>query len=207
MSPLSASSSSSLKSGVWSITINNPVDADTQMLLPPGWKLVGQYEEGEQGTRHFQGMLTTPYVRFSQVKKLFPKAHIEKARSREALEAYVKKEDTRIGEFTANESMTMFALQDLVASLWNDEEFTNKFLIVDGVPLDRGEANLAYVDFIVGKLIIEGAYAIEFTAINPMWRSSWKKFGRQIILRYKESLIHTPAQEAEIQANTIVRTG
>ena len=41
------------KHTAWSITINNPTVAEVE-LNTPGWKLEGQYEEGANGTRHFQ---------------------------------------------------------------------------------------------------------------------------------------------------------
>lgn len=85
----------------WSITINNPSDSDLE-----SWKNAsalhwvveakGQLEQGEAGTRHIQGFLKTQQVRFSQVKKAFPRAHIEVARNPAALAKYVVKEDTRI---------------------------------------------------------------------------------------------------------------
>lgn len=82
----------------WSITVNNPTLADMEPELPPCWKLTGQLESGEEGTTHYQGMLSTPQVRFSAVKKVFQRAHIELARNKAALAKYVHKDDTRIAE-------------------------------------------------------------------------------------------------------------
>lgn len=83
----------------WSITINNPTDEDRTLLAqPPSWvkNCVYQDELGSEGTLHIQGCLQTAQVRFSQVKKFLPRAHIELARNREALLQYVKKEDTAV---------------------------------------------------------------------------------------------------------------
>lgn len=82
----------------WSITINNPTADDMSPTLPAGWKLVGQMEKGEEGTLHYQGMLTTNQVRFSAVKKVFSRAHIELAKNRKGLEKYVHKPETRVSE-------------------------------------------------------------------------------------------------------------
>lgn len=88
----------------WSLTINNPTDDDRQNLamLPAGWTVKGQEEKGEQGTLHLQLMLKTPQVRFSAVKKHFPRAHIEKARNEVALSNYVVKSETRVSELTVD---------------------------------------------------------------------------------------------------------
>lgn len=92
---------------IWSITINNPTSADEEEIArarQKGWKVEGQLEKGENGTAHYQLMVSTGQVRFSAVKKAFTRAHIEPARNPQALKQYVEKEDTRIGELaTANE--------------------------------------------------------------------------------------------------------
>lgn len=92
---------------IWSITINNPTSADEEEIArarQKGWKVEGQLEKGENGTAHYQLMVSTGQVRFSAVKKAFTRAHIEPARNPQALKQYVEKEDTRIGKLaTANE--------------------------------------------------------------------------------------------------------
>ena len=173
-----------------SITINNPIDSDTKCTLPAGWKLEGQFEEGEEGTKHFQGMLTTPQVRFSAVKKAFPRAHIEAARMKKALQKYVHKEDTRVEEYAGNATMNMFQSQDLIASLWENDEWVRRITtdrIIKMYKGDMGLIALAYVDEIVEEQIESGVVGLEFTAINPMWRSSWKRFHQAIIGRYNRS--------------------
>lgn len=85
----------------WSITLNNPTEEE---LLR--WKTVtefhwvleakGQLERGESGTLHIQGMLKTDNVEWKRVKKLFPRAHVERATNVFALERYVEKSDTRV---------------------------------------------------------------------------------------------------------------
>lgn len=88
----------------WSVTCNlanvtrDRVEDCIQNARLSGWGIEGQIERGEQGTEHYQLMVKTPQVRFSAVKKMFPTAHIELARNRIALEAYVHKEETRVQE-------------------------------------------------------------------------------------------------------------
>lgn len=43
-----------------------------------------------------------------------------------------------------------------------------------------------YLDMLVGEDIMNGVCGIEYIAINPMWRSAWKKFWRQMIAREKK---------------------
>lgn len=174
----------SLRATCWSITINNPTAQDTQCNVP-GWKLHGQYEEGEEGTRHFQGMLKTPQVRFAQVKKEFPRAHIEVARNKEALALYVNKKETRVATYEAQGVPSMFEYQDIVANRWDEEEFQEYY--VHYPRHEPSELAMKYLDAIVDTLIDEGFKGIEFIAINPMWRASWKKFWRSIIRRNARS--------------------
>lgn len=172
----------------WSITINNPTPQDTGCDLPAGWVLTGQFEEGgNSGTRHFQGMLTTPQVRFRAVKKVFPRANIQVARNRKALAKYVSKQETRVAEFTTRQSdiPTIFEYQNTVASRWSWDAYNAriKFKIDNRMLPDYDDVAMEYLDALVSEDIENGVRGIEFIAINPMWRSSWKKFWRSIIIR------------------------
>lgn len=187
----------SQRSGCWSITINNPQEGELEGLeLPPGWKLQGQMEVGKEGTPHYQGMLTTPQVRFSAVKKVLVRAHIEPARNRSALQKYVHKEDTRSSEVAVVESKipTLFDYQKVVADEWDEEEW-HRFS-KDVVPEKIDDIAMLYLDRIVAAHIEQGVRGIEFIAINPMWRSSWKKFWRSIIKRNAaQSQVQTPRSQ------------
>lgn len=167
----------------WSITINNPTPDDMAPELPPGWQLQGQLEVGEQGTQHYQGMLTTPQVRFAALKKVLPRAHIEIARNRKALEKYVHKDDTRVGLVDTVKSRipTLFEYQDVVAQKWDNNELFKRFREMKSPDLD--EAAMEYCDSLVAQDIEAGVKGVEFIAINPMWRASWKKFWSSIIKR------------------------
>jgi len=166
----------------WSITINNPTEGEVNCQMHPGWVLTGQYEEGEEGTRHFQGMLTTPQVRFSAVKRIFPRAHIEIARNKKALAEYVTKEDSRVASFEGNATPNIFQYQRKVCENWSYDQYERLQEMYHREGHD--EVALRYVDLICSQLIREGARGLEFIAINPMWRSSWKKFYSSIINRY-----------------------
>jgi len=169
------------RSNCWSITTNNPVKADYSPALPPGWTIEGQKEIGKEGTPHLQLMLKCSGTeRFSAVKRVFPRAHIEKARDAKALANYVHKEETRVDEFRTQGIPSIFQYQKVVASKWDDKVFTDlrqssNQCIEDSV--------MEYVDHIVSQEIEIGQEGAEWLAINPMWICSWRKFWRSIIKR------------------------
>lgn len=186
----------------WSITINNPVETDYKCPLPAKWSLEGQLEKGNEGTVHFQGMLTTPQVRFSQVKKIFPRAHIEVAKNKSALKKYVHKDETRIEAVSDNVSTipTLFDFQHTIASEWDDLDFaayTEQYSDNDVVKLGMGEIALRYVDSLVEKHIENGVNGVEYIAVNPMWRSAWKKFYKSMVARERMVKINSCAPGIE----------
>ena len=164
----------------WSVTINNPVASDDEAIATAkqrsGWNVIGQLEKGDNGTPHYQMIVHTPQIRFSALKKLFPRAHIELARNPAALSVYVKKEDTRIGELPAGE------LYPSPQRIWD--------MFAEWIgPYTKG-AYLNFVDEafldIFDKFIsihIEKGYIMEFFAINPQNRSIVKRYSASIISR------------------------
>nr|QIH29491.1 master replication initiator protein [Parsley severe stunt associated virus] len=81
----------------WCFTINNPKEhlifSEDKMKY-----LVYQLEEGEQGTRHFQGYVEMiKRSSLKQMSKLFPDAHLEKRRGTQTeARNYAMKEESRI---------------------------------------------------------------------------------------------------------------
>lgn len=167
-------------------------------------------EEGAEGTKHFQGMLKTPQVRFSAVKKVLPRAHIEVARNRAALKKYVHKDETRVSEVNTMVSAipNLFEYQGVVAKSFDLEWLQGKYkerleawtqqATAAAKPPDMDEMAMDYLDGIVAEHIRQGMRGVEYIAINPMWRSSWKKFWRSIIERNAQSPQDQapPAQDA-----------
>lgn len=162
----------------WSVTINNPTKSDEEWIaqarLNRGWKVYGQLEKGAQGTEHYQLMVTTPQVRFSAIKKAFPRAHIELARDKNALAKYVSKEDTRLGQLpsspefvTPNKLMSWYGeYYDQVVSLHGE----------DRLPL------LDIFDTMIKQKIMEGFY-VESYGANPQIRAQIKQYGKAIAFR------------------------
>lgn len=84
----------------WQITINNPSDSeypDPQKIKDLRY-VIWQKEKGEQEeTPHFHAHFEFKRsIRFTTIKKLFPRAHIESVRDREESMRYCCKVDTRI---------------------------------------------------------------------------------------------------------------
>jgi len=188
----------------WSITINNPTEKDLNPTLPAGWAITGQIEQGEEEkTEHYQACLTTPQVRFSAVKKIFPRAHIEVAKNREALKKYVHKEDTRVEAVADKVSNipTLFDYQHTIASRWVDTEWEAfaERMSKEDPKKTIGDWAVEYVDTLVATDIENGVCGIEYIAINPMWRSAWKKFWRPMIKRERKRVADSQTDKTDSQ--------
>jgi len=89
----------------WALTLNNPTDEDRELLkTPPPFvsEIWYQLEHAPTtGTPHFQMCLHTTQQRFAAIKEFLPRAYIEKARNKDALQEYCKKSATSVdGSFT-----------------------------------------------------------------------------------------------------------
>lgn len=164
---------------VWSLTINNPTPSDEEgiaLARQKGWKVEGQLEKGKDGTVHYQLMVKTPQVRFSAVKKAFPRAHIEVARNVQALQQYVSKQDTKIAPLSTSQEKypSLSRYWELVTEWIND---AYPYILCDDTPI-----TLALLDKATYALIYEG-YHVEGIATNPSTRSAWKQYGEAIMMR------------------------
>lgn len=171
----------SARASAWSVTINNPTKDDEEYMnlaRQKGWKVEGQLERGEQGTPHYQLLVKTPQVRFSAVKKAFPRAHIEVARNVAALEQYVNKEETREGELPVQQERypSLSRLWELFADWVSDHRLT---LAKETWNEDQW---LFHFDMFIRDSIIDG-YFVESMAVNPQVRGCVKKYGREILIR------------------------
>lgn len=191
----------------WSITINNPKEEDYKVTLPAGWTLEGQIEQGEEGTLHFQGYLKTNQVRFSAVKKVFPRAHIEIARNVQALQNYVHKVDTRVQAVETQHSThtSMFDYMHLLARSWDDAEYdtfcdTNR-ATYNG---DLTEMRMGYVDVLIGRHIANNLMnGVEYIGVNPMFRNAWKRYGLSILQR-ERTLMQQASESASVREEIVI---
>lgn len=79
----------------WCFTLNNYTEKDIQFLkdLEKTYMCVGK-EVGESGTPHLQGYITfNRTYRLPQLKKLMPRAHLEVAKSKDAMNYCMKEGD------------------------------------------------------------------------------------------------------------------
>lgn len=173
----------------WSITINNPTDADLE-----SWKhakalhwvkeAIGQLEKGENGTLHIQGLLKTDKVRFSQVKRAFPRAHVEPARNLPALEAYVQKSETKVATIVTAKIATASDIQRQLHS--EVLEFRDRYHPGLSFPEIRSQIEKnweAFLDSAVEKLMLQGYYGAEFVVCNPQVRGAYRRYIYPMVMR------------------------
>jgi len=160
----------------WSLTLNMDtvrrefIDDCIGNAIRMGWKPDGQRETGDKnGVKHYQLQLHTPQVRFSQVKKVFPTAHIEQTRNKFALKNYVHKEATRDGEIDFKNIENRFVQYKDVRDRfyeWLLQEFEAPEMIAD-----RTET----WDKFIGISIEEGIEC-DVIGVNPQYRSCIQKY-------------------------------
>lgn len=186
-----------MRSTCWSVTVNNPTAADEEQInfaRQRGWRVEGQLEKGSEGTPHYQLRVTTPQVRFSALKKAFPRGHIEAARDPVALGKYVTKEVTRVSGLPTGQDAypSLSKFWDLIYQYltMNDKEGLNLMALEDDTVLMYKENDheaflktpLVVFDLAVRDLIKRG-YHVEALASNPSTRSMWKLYAAEIVLR------------------------
>lgn len=179
----------------WSVTINNPTPEDEESIArsrQSGWKVEGQLEKGDGGTLHYQLSVKTPQVRFSALKKAFPRAHIEVARNAAALDKYVVKEDTR--QAALPESQAMYPS---LSQYWTLIVQELDVLYPHGPPVGFSDP-LVLLDRMTDRLITYG-YHVEGMAVNPQVRSAWKRFSGSIAMR-----VHTALSLVSRQTDTVL---
>lgn len=198
---------------VWSVTINNPTsqdDEDMDRALQRGWKVEGQLEKGKEGTPHYQLLVRTGQVRFSAVKKAFPRAHIEPARNAAALAKYVQKEETKEGALpTSSEKYpSLSKLWHLIFEKLTQHNWINLNTLMES-PGQRKDLwwkdcpfkhSLTILDELGNELIVEG-YHVESMLVNPQIRSAWDKFHPAILYR---SYVDSQTDRQRVQEDEII---
>jgi len=188
----------------WSVTINmktvsqSTADECINTARARGWKVEGQLEQGEEGTKHYQLMVRTPQTRFSAMKKMFPTAHIEIARNVDALREYVNKEETRTGSLPAQNDKYP-SVTKMWELFWDHIPTKDWFTGTDAdinqyaTDLPVGEkARLQYLDE-TGAWLIKSGYYVEQHLVNPQVRSSFQKFAKELCIRTLRKLVKEDA--------------
>jgi len=190
----------------WSVTINNPIPPDEENIAlarQKGWKVDGQLEKGAQGTLHYQLCVKTPQVRFSAVKKAFPRAHIEVARNAPALAAYVGKSETAVAPLPSQSesypSLSKFweLIYGCLDLVWGSHP---RF---PGKDCDRFREPMRAFDIMVSQLIAEG-YHVESIACNPLTRSMWKLYHPAIIQRQRAVIVRQTDSQPDLISQSVV---
>lgn len=156
-------------------------------------------EKGQEGTLHIQGMLRTTSVRFAQVKKALPRAHIEAAKNATALAKYVVKPESRVSSIPTVRTATQADVQRMVYHHVLDDcyrmekkRWGDSFDILkcnENYLLDRYTQTIrkhweSYMDDAVRDLIKQQYYGIEFVMANPQVRTAFRKYIVEICYRF-----------------------
>jgi len=210
----------------WSVTINNPTAADDKVVQTAtdeyAWikEIIGQKEVGENGTEHYQLCVRTNQVRFSQLKSVFSRAHIEPARDMLALQKYVVKSETavqgtRMKKAQAKPSDIYSAAFSVYVPNLTLPQFSNIYPPDFSTPenIFRAERIWNAYEHYMGQLpenytfwrrllraigdamILDGVY-VEFIITSPPFIAAFKAFLRSILVRSYNAQV-TGDQDAE----------
>lgn len=207
----------------WSLTINNPTADDERLVAtaPTQYKwikeLIGQKEVGENGTEHYQLYLRTDKVRFSQVKSVFGRAHIEPGRNVTALKNYVVKDDTAVaGTRTAVRQALPtdiygYTLKAYVHSpgYYKTLNYPERFDTLDDVRYAHQCWKQYEVDFgcyedtfpmrllkAASNKMVQDGWFVEHIASNPAFKVAFKEHVHSILYRQYGLETHAQGQEA-----------
>lgn len=152
--------------------------------MPQDWSLEGQIEQGvdSQQQLHAQLYLKTPQCRGTRVTKFFPNCYIDEAKNPFALQKYVHKEDTRVGEFKTveNRSPQWHVVRDRFYE-WYVAEHTDQLMFnVDD------EEKLKYWDRFIGLSLEEGMN-VDVIGVNPQYRSCILRYWTNMIRRVSKN--------------------
>lgn len=179
----------------------------------------GQIEVGEEGTPHIQGYIRTESVRFSQIKRLFPRAHIEVAKNAIAAKQYCQKADTRQEKLVAsdiNTSIHRAVYEEAIHWFRYNRQGPREMNWIRAldVVLEPKHAVIAMLahardlhesiiekiyDEAICKMIISGVKHIEFIAVNNLTRSAFKKYFYALITREHATVQESKRIQAELQ--------
>lgn len=187
----------------WCITLNNYTDAEYEHMVKElsSYKYVIGKEVGAEGTPHLQAYFEwTNQIDFSKVKKLFPRAHIEKAKgSTEQNLDYCSKE----GDYVTNierkpvkvkldrRGMMLATYERVVWKDWQQEVID----IVGTLPDSRtihwfyeGEGNVGksylakYLVLKYNAIICSGKATDVFNQVNVWMNNNEDKLGPELVV-------------------------
>lgn len=181
----------------WSITINNPEQADRDALAnPPAFvkKVVQQDERGENDTLHIQACANTAQVRFAQVKSWLPRAHIELARDKSALLKYVQKEETAVAGTQKTIEREYVTMAGCLKKLVKYHSETPAEMLIKHYKGDIHKANAGEFWSMANQLLEEEPELVSVVT-NPQVLRAWVHT-KNVWLKYK-----TNAQDQALQSS------
>jgi len=196
----------------WSITINNPTEADYLIARNPNEKYVRQFvwtpEEGETtGTPHIQGWLRCQRnMTRTAVQKLYPRSHLkpcDKDEYNERVHQYAQKDDpTTRGPHMITINDPLPSVERMLPEIYQFS-FDNWVAEHTGrqkLDLVTNLGNFSYQDIRKWRPTAESSlvrergplYAKVF--VSPVYEKLIKKFGEELFLHWRHNQI-THAQE------------
>lgn len=186
MPPLSGKKPHEMKTTKWSMVYwltegrtRESFDACIQNM-PQDWAIEGQPEKGKSSDdkEHMQMFLKTPQCRGTRIQKFFPGATFDEARNQFALQNYVHKEETRIGEFKTveNRSPQWHVVRDKFYEWYVTNHAEQLSFRVDD------EEKLKYWDQFIG-LSLEDGMNVDVIGVNPQYRSCIMRYWTNMIRR------------------------
>lgn len=160
----------------WSVTLFN---GERDTALPEGWRLEGQMEVApDTGRPHYQGLLHTPQVRFSSVKKVYPKAHIEKCRDVAALKKYVHKAESRMKPPLRAAAMNFTKFFEDVLEYAYDQTDRQDVASIHQLMVEvKTDGQGYWLQHIVADMIEHGgAWDYAAKATDPKIKAMWTRF-------------------------------
>jgi len=199
----------------WSLTINNPTQADRDsMESPPDFVREMWYQDEiapTTGTLHIQACVNTTQQRFGAIKQWHPRAQIQVAKNKDALKNYCQKSKTAVpGTFRHYNGVTVDEnpgtvsdntprhqpqqeiMLELVQQI-TDEDHQNWMI---GERTDEDLYSLA-VNRIV-TLQPDRLTALTGSRIGPIWNLTWRTFYHRWIY-FLNSLDYEPTDESDRQ--------
>jgi len=175
---------SQMKGTKWCITYwlteGRTLDTLNQLVasMPSNWHLEGQIEQGlcKQNKLHAQLYLKTEHTRGTKIAKFFPNAYLSPAKNPFALEEYVHKVESRVGEFKTVENRSpQWKVVRQMFFKWYASTFAEQtvFKVTD-------DEKMVYWDRFIGISLEEGM-EIDLIGVNPQYRSC--------IMRYWENCL------------------
>lgn len=157
-------------------TLNNYTEEDIKGLTDPekskNYNYIFQKEKGTNGTPHLQGYIKFhKQISFNKVKKLLPKAHIEKAKNKYASMNYCRKDKTRDGEVYKN-----FDIDEVIEQQYNKKTLDEQLEELHKQVLEEYERErLLIVLQCMNKYknYIGDGRKIDMTKAEANWESRW----------------------------------